>query len=238
LIPFRDDIPTRSFPVLVVGIIAANVAVFAHIAAMPHQEQQQVFYSLAAIPAELLSGRGIGASTIRPVWLTLFTSMFMHGSWMHLLGNMLYLWIFGNNIEELLGRPKFLLFYLAGGVAAMMTHVAFNPHSQVPAVGASGAISGVLGAYAVKYPSARVYTLLLLWPFLRVAVLPAWLLLGFWFALQLVGGMGSLGAASGAGIAWFAHVGGFIAGMVLVALLGGRERREARRREWETDSWH
>lgn len=220
-----------------VGIIAANVAIFSYVAVMPRQQQQQVFYSLATIPAELLSRRDMGAATIQPAWLTLFTSMFMHGSWMHLLGNMLYLWIFGNNIEDLLGKLKFIVFYLVSGVAAMMAHVAFNPHSQVPALGASGAISGVLGAYAVKYPSARVYTLAFLWPFVRVVVLPAWLLLGFWFVFQLVGGAASLGAASGAGIAWFAHVGGFAAGMVMIPLFAAGKKRRRGRREWESGSW-
>jgi membrane associated rhomboid family serine protease len=202
---------------------------------MPQQQQQQVFYSLATIPAEVLSGQHIGPAAIRPAWLTLFTSMFMHGSWMHLLGNMLYLWIFANNIEHLLGKLKFIAFYLVSGLAAMMTHVAFNPHSPVPAVGASGAISGVLGAYAVKYPFARVYTLVFLWPFVRVVVLPAWLLLGLWFLFQLLGGAVSMGAASGAGIAWFAHVGGFVAGIVMILLFTSRNKRGRGWRQLESD---
>lgn len=235
MIPLRDDNPTRTFPLLVVAVIAANVAIYSYISVMPQQQQQQVFYSLATIPAEVLSGQHIGAAAIHPAWLTLFTSMFMHGSWMHLLGNMLYLWIFGNNIEDLLGKLKFIAFYLVSGLAAMMTHVAFNPHSQVPAVGASGAISGVLGAYAVKYPFARVYTLAFLWPFVRVVVLPAWVLLGLWFLFQLLGGAVSMGAASGAGIAWFAHVGGFVAGIVMILLITPRKKRGRGWRQSEAD---
>jgi len=230
MIPLRDDNPRRGFPAVTVALIAANTLVFIYEASLGPAGQRQLFYSMALIPKELTQGTNIGAPSLHPVWLTIFTSMFLHGSWMHLLGNMLYLWIFGDNIEVLLGRAKYILFYLACGVAAMLAHVLSNPASTVPALGASGAIAGVLGAYAVKYPGAGVYTLVFFFPFARMVVLPAVILLGFWFVFQLMLAAFSLvPGAGGAGIAFFAHVGGFVAGALLITFMARRRWRTA----WE-----
>jgi membrane associated rhomboid family serine protease len=226
VIPLKDDNPRKTFPVLTLALIGVNIAVFVYEWSLPTQAQHALFYSMAAIPAEFTRGSEVGAHTLHPVWLTLFTSMFLHGSWLHVLGNMLYLWIFGDNIEGLLGRVRFLIFYFACGVSAMMTHVAMNPASTVPALGASGAIAGVLGAYAVRYPRAKVVTLILFFPFIRVVPVPALILLGFWFLYQLfLGGASLVPGHQQAGVAWWAHVGGFVTGMVLISLLAPRRQR-------------
>lgn len=230
MIPLRDDNPRRGVPIVTLALIAANVAVFLYQVSLGPAAEKRLLYSMALIPAELTRGIDVGAPTLHPVWLTLFTSMFLHGSWMHLLGNMLYLWIFGDNIEALFGSAKYLLFYLACGVAAMLAHVAANPGSMVPALGASGAIAGVLGAYAVKFPGARVYTLLFIFPFIQTVALPALILLGFWFVYQvLLGAFSLVPGAGGAGVAFFAHIGGFIAGMVLASVFAPRRWRSV----WE-----
>jgi membrane associated rhomboid family serine protease len=152
------------------------------------------------------------------VVLPLFTSMFLHGGWLHLGGNMLYLWVFGDNIEDKLGRARYLIFYILCGLAAAILHVVIDPMSEVPTVGASGAISGVLGAYLLLFPKARIVTLIPIFVFLQVAELPALLVLGFWFVLQFFNGLVSLGyeTAGMGGVAWWAHIGGFVAGMILV----------------------
>ena len=155
---------------------------------------------------------------------TLLTSVFIHGGFMHILGNMLYLWIFGNNVEDVMGRPKFVLFYLLCGVLAGLSQVAADPLSRIPAIGASGAIAGVLGAYLVLFPRARVATLVFLGLFFRIARLPAVLVLGFWFVLQLLNGMLALTTFESGGVAWFAHIGGFVAGVLLVWLFARRPR--------------
>jgi membrane associated rhomboid family serine protease len=157
---------------------------------------------------------------------TLVTSMFMHGGWMHVLGNMLYLWVFGNRLEDALGHAKFLVFYLLCGVAAGVAQVLLNPYSTLPMVGASGAIAGVMGAYLLKFPGARILTLVFIFFFVTTFEIPAVILLGYWFIIQLFSGLGSIAQTnlSGGGVAWFAHVGGFLAGMILVKVMGTRER--------------
>jgi len=164
--------------------------------------------------------QNLGARSIA----TLLTSVFIHGGFMHILGNMLYLWIFGNNVEDVMGRPKFVLFYLLCGVLAGLSQVAADPLSRIPAIGASGAIAGVLGAYLVLFPRARVATLVFLGLFFRIARLPAVLVLGFWFVLQLLNGMLALTTFESGGVAWFAHIGGFVAGVLLVWLFARRPR--------------
>ena len=149
--------------------------------------------------------------------MTILTSMFMHGSWMHLIGNMWFLWVFGNNIEDSMGHMRFIIFYLLCGVLASLTHIVTDPGSAVPTVGASGAISGVMGAYMVLYPKVRVHTLIFLVFYIRVFLLPAWVLLAQWFVIQLVSGAGTLGAEGG-GVAFWAHIGGFVAGLALIKL--------------------
>ncbi|HCP32429.1 TPA: rhomboid family intramembrane serine protease [Candidatus Acetothermia bacterium] len=174
----------------------------------------------ALVPAEFLNRIDLPPTIPIPIWLTLFTSMFLHGGLMHLLGNMLYLWIFGDNVEDSMGHGKFLLFYLVCGAIAAFAQMAINPNSGVPQIGASGAIAGVLAAYFMLFPNSRVLTLIPIFFFIRLVAIPAVFLLGFWFILQVISGAGSLGAASG--VAFFAHIGGFIAGGILVFLFKRR----------------
>jgi membrane associated rhomboid family serine protease len=175
------------------------------------------------VPAELLAAWGAGQFLSQET-ATLITSQFLHGGWLHLLGNMLYLWIFGNNIEDRLGRVLFVLFYLGGGVVAGLTQTAIDPDSTIPLIGASGAIAATLGAYFVLFPGARITTLVFLGFFYQLIEVPAILVLGFWFLLQLLDGIGSLGMDAGAGVAFFAHIGGFIGGALVAWLMivGGR----------------
>ena len=177
--------------------------------------QDELFISrYALIPGELLSGSDLPPAIPIPIWLTLFTSLFLHGGLMHILGNMLYLWIFGDNVEDAMGPGRFLFFYLACGLAASATQIAIAPTSTVPVIGASGAIAGVLAGYFMLFPQARVLTLIPIFFFIRLIAVPAVFLLGFWFILQVINGAGSLGTEGG--VAWFAHIGGFIAGAILV----------------------
>jgi membrane associated rhomboid family serine protease len=174
-----------------------------------------------------------------PPVMTVFTSMFLHGGWMHLIGNMWYLWIFGDNVEQAMGRARYIVFYLVTGVAASMSHILSNVNSHLPSIGASGAISGVLGAYLLLYPRARVQTLIFLGFFIRVFSIPAGFVLGFWFLLQLLSGS-SAGNQDAGGVAFWAHIGGFIAGMLLVPLFKQRNVRllNAPRYRWRSlDEW-
>jgi len=223
-IPLRDDNPTSRFPLVTVALIAVNTAVFLFQAATPHGLELAAL-RFGAVPYAITHSAGPAAPAGVPPLLTLLTSMFLHGSLFHLLGNMLYLWIFGNNIEDRLGPVRFALFYAACGVAAALTHVAFEPGSRIPMIGASGAIAGVLGAYAVLFPRARVKTVVFLIFYIDVVAVPAGLVLGLWFVLQI------LNVGMGGGVAWFAHIGGFLAGILLIWLaLGGRAVRPNWRR--------
>jgi membrane associated rhomboid family serine protease len=225
MIPFRDDNPTRITPYVTVAIIAANVAVFMYQLSLSAPAVNRFIYEFGAIPAVVLGTQALPAQiALIPPFLSIFTSMFLHGGFMHIIGNMLYLWIFGNNIEEAMGHARFFLFYLVSGVLASTAHILSNTASTVPSIGASGAISGVLGAYLLLYPRAQVLTLVPLGFFLQLMYLPAWLILGFWFVLQVISG--SLGQAElGGGVAWWAHIGGFVAGVLLVGLFKRREVR-------------
>jgi len=175
----------------------------------------------ALIPAEVLGGQDLPPRIPIPLWATLFTSIFLHGGLLHVLGNMLYLWIFGDNVEDAMGPIRFLIFYVLCGLAAAFAQIAVGPGSSIPMVGASGAIAGVLAAYFMLYPHNRILTLVPLFFFLRLVSLPAVFLLGFWFVLQLISGAGSLGG--GGGVAYFAHIGGFVAGLFLVFPFRNRE---------------
>lgn len=206
-LPLRDENPTRHFPALTVLLIAVNVVVFITQVLSPASLPYYVL-RMGAIPYEIthfISYHGYPVERISPL-LALFVSMFLHGSLFHLLGNMLYLWIFGNNVEDFLGPVRFLLFYLVSGLGAAGTHIVTNPNSTVPMIGASGAIAGILGAYFVLYPGARVQTLVFFW----IVPIPAALILGMWFLGQI------LNVGLGGGVAWFAHIGGFLTGLVLV----------------------
>ena len=229
MIPLHDDNPTERTPVLTVGLIAACVAVFLWQSGLGEEAAVHAIYGFGVIPAVLFDRVELPAELARvPASATLLTSMFMHGGWAHLLGNMLYLWIFGNNVEDRLGHGRFILFYLLCGLAAALAQALPEPDSQVPMVGASGAISGVLGAYLLLYPRARVLVLVPLGFIFYTLRLPALAVLGFWFVLQLVS---SLFAAPGeGGVAFRAHIGGFVAGMALLPpflYLAGRRRRRS-----------
>jgi membrane associated rhomboid family serine protease len=219
IIPIKVTQRSYAVPVVTVLIVLANVAVFLH------------QFSLEWADPRLLN-RFMRLYALRPAFLwshpaTLVSSMFLHSGWVHIVGNMLFLWVFGKNVEDLLGHFKYLAFYLACGVVAGLTQVAFDPFSNVPIVGASGAIAGVMGAYLVKFPRSQV--VMLFWVlFIFTFDLPAWLMLVYWFVLQLFGGFGSIGESEYAqtgGVAFFAHIGGFVAGIVLMRLLGPRQRR-------------
>jgi len=215
VIPLHDNNPTETFPFLTIGIIVISTLVFIWQISLPENAQQSVAYSLGAIPALLFDGPKINISNLlAPSSLTLFTSMFLHGGWMHLLGNMLYLWIFGNNIEDTLGHKRFLIFYILAGLAAALSHALLNPASTLPMIGASGAISGILGAYLVLFPKARILVLIPLGIFIPVIRIPAVYVLGFWFVLQIFNSV--LSDTGGGGIAWGAHIGGFVAGIILL----------------------
>jgi membrane associated rhomboid family serine protease len=217
MIPLHDAVRTRRRAILTAGLIAACAAVFVYelsIAGASGDSGLEAFFErFGLVPADLSAGLARGDPGVA---VPLVTHLFLHGSWLHLAGNMLYLWIFGNNVEDRLGRPGFAVAYLALGFLAAGTQVAIDPSSRLPLVGASGAISGILGAYLVLYPRARVLSLVFLGFFYQLMEVPAVVLLGLWFVLQLVSGLTSLGAPSGTGgVAVFAHVGGFVAGIVL-----------------------
>jgi membrane associated rhomboid family serine protease len=220
VIPLRDANPTRRTPVVTLTLIAACAVVFAWELGILAQGGDAALARFiddhGVVPSELAAALGRGDLLSAPV-LDVFTSMFLHAGWLHLLGNLLYLWIFGNNVEDRMGRPVFLLFYLVGGVAAVAGQVLIDPASDVPMIGASGAISAALGAYLVLYPRARVQSLVFLGFFYQLIAVPAVIVLGFWFVLQVVDGLGSLGAPTGidGGVAFFAHIGGFVVGAIL-----------------------
>lgn len=226
MIPIRDINPTQRFAVITVLLIAANCTVFLF-ELLAGSGGEAFISAFALVPARLFSAGRIEQDL--PVWATIITSMFLHGGIVHVAGNMLYLWIFGNNIEDAMGRFRFLLFYLLCGVIAAYTHAIANAGSQVPMIGASGAVSGVLGAYLLLFPRARVLTLMIFGFYIRTIEVPAMFVLGFWFVLQFVNAL--LSSGEGMGVAWYAHVGGFVAGIFLIGLFkrrnvtfGGRKR--------------
>lgn len=222
MLPLNDDTPTDSKPVVTVTLIVACTLVFLYQSSLPPSPGQIFVYQYGAIPAVLFGHAALPPQAMAvPVFSTILTSMFLHGSWMHLIGNMLYLWVFGNNIEDVMGAAKFIVFYVLCGVIAAFSHALTDPMSTVPMVGASGAISGVLGAYLLLFPHARI---LLLAPVVGTTYVPAAIVLGFWFVMQLLSGGASLGAQGG-GVAFFAHIGGFVAGMVLIGLFKRPEVR-------------
>ncbi|MBI3006244.1 MAG: rhomboid family intramembrane serine protease [Ignavibacteriales bacterium] len=216
MIPLRDINPTHRVPVVNVAIIVANVAAFLYELSLGPQ-LEGLFASYAVIPQQVSSAISGPPFHMAPI-LSLFSSMFLHGGFLHLGGNMLYLWIFGDNVEDKLGHGRFLLFYLLSGLIASAVHIVVDPLSTIPTVGASGAISGVLAAYLLMFPKARVVTVIPIFYFLQVTELPALVVLGMWFVLQFFNGFVSLGyeTAGMGGVAWWAHIGGFVAGLVLV----------------------
>ena len=218
LLPLRDDNPTRIKPIMTIGLIAINVFVFLYQISLAPREGQLFIYQFGAIPAVVFGKEGLPSELVAiPAGLSVLTSMFLHGGLMHLLGNMLYLWIFGNNVEDSMGHIRFVLFYLITGVAASMTHFLLDVDSTIPTIGASGAISGVLGAYILLYPRAQVMVFIFVVIFIRVMYIPAGIVLGFYFFLQIFQGALTWGQGGG-GVAWFAHVGGFLAGLLLIGV--------------------
>ncbi|HET7874361.1 MAG TPA: rhomboid family intramembrane serine protease [Methylomirabilota bacterium] len=226
MLPLKDELPTQTTPFVTVGIIALNVVAFLYQVSLEvggsreaQQAAQAFVLEFGLIPCRLTGQCLAGVDLPAPV-LTIFTSMFLHGGLFHIGGNMLYLWIFGNNVEDSLGHGRFLLFYLASGVAAALGQTLVAPSSTVPMIGASGAVSGVLGAYLLLFPQAHVLTLMIIGFFIRMVRVPAVVVLGFWIVIQVINGLGTLGKSGG--VAWFAHIGGFFAGMGLLLLLRPR----------------
>jgi membrane associated rhomboid family serine protease len=216
VIPLRDLNPTRTTPFITVGLIAANILVFLFQVSLATRQQNLFVLAYATTPFEITHGVDIDPKIGFPVYLTIFTAMFMHGGWLHIIGNMLYLWIFGNNVEDRFGHIRFLLIYLAWGVAAAFAQILVEPNSRIPALGASGAIAGVLGAYLVIFPTARVDVLVFLGYFGSTVRLPAMLVVGGWILLQFFSGFASVtGAEVDGGVAYFAHIGGAIAGVAV-----------------------
>ena len=240
MFPYKDDNPTELPPIVTVSIIVANVLVWLFVQGMGSSEAlAQSVCNLGLIPGEVLGrvkpGSGVELAPghlclvdVVPNYWTVVSSMFTHGGWFHLIGNMLFLWVFGNNIEDAMGHVRFIVFYLVCGVAAAAAQVFVNPTSVVPMVGASGAISGVLGAYLLLYPRVRVHTFVFLGFYATTIALPAYVMLGYWALLQLVGGLGSLTMLERGGVAFFAHLGGFVAGLVLIRFFASDDALQRR----------
>jgi membrane associated rhomboid family serine protease len=212
-IPLKDENPTRTIPFINYALIIANTIVFLYEITLPHRAQIALAMTFGTVPvrfSHLLADHGHLEAALLP----LLTSMFLHAGIAHLLGNMLFLWIFGDNVEDFFGHIGYLGFYLFCGIASGLIHIVFNLNANVPAVGASGAISGVMGAYILLYPRARVLTLVLIF----LVPLPAFIILGYWFLLQFAAGISSFGAAATGGVAWWAHIGGFLTGLLITAM--------------------
>ena len=235
MFPLHDDNPTELFPILTITLIAASIGVWWLVqgAGLSEGALGGSICALGAIPAEVTGridvGQGGPCRLGGLTWQAIFTSMFLHGGWMHLIGNVWFLWIFGNNVEDSMGHLRFLVFYVLTGVIAAGAHIVADPGSTIPMVGASGAISGVMGAYLVLYPRARVDTAFWFLFFIRVFPLPAWVMLGYWMLLQL-GGTLATSASAGGGVAYAAHLGGFLAGVVLVIPFRNPRLVDAKRR--------
>ena len=221
MIPISDVIPSRTTPVVTVALIVLNLAVFIYQWLLPKPLLEQFVATYALVPAWF-------------TWTALFTSQFLHAGWLHVLSNMLYLWIFGDNVEDRLGHARFIVFYLGAGAAAAVLQMLFNPFSAIPMLGASGAIAGVMGAYFVLYPQSRVLTFIFLLIFIDLVEVPALFFLGIWFLMQLLSGVGSLGArnAAAGGTAFWAHIRGFVVGVVIGLVLRLRDRNR-----WDRDPY-
>ena len=213
MIPLRDVIPSRTTPWVTMLLIAINVVVFIYELTLDDRSLRQFFDTYGLVPAYFS-------------WLTAFTAIFLHSGWLHIAGNMWSLWIFGDNVEDRMGHGRFLLFYLASGVVSSLFHASMMPGSPMPTIGASGAIAGVLGAYAFAFPRARVLTLVPIFFFFQIIAIPALVLLGIWFAFQFIAGTLSAGG-SGGGVAWWAHIGGFVFGFLVMMLFSRRPRSQA-----------
>jgi membrane associated rhomboid family serine protease len=236
VIPLRDDQPSSQRPLVTMALIAVNVVLFLY-ELMLGERLEPFLMQAAFVPARLFGGGGVAGGDLQVDNALL--SMFLHGGWAHIGGNMLFLWIFGDNVEDRLGHVRFAVFYLACGFIASYAHALANPHSAMPAVGASGAIAGVLGAYLFLYPRARVLTAIVLGFYVSTVAVPVFFYLPIWFLLQLISGVASVAQTSAetqaGGVAFWAHIGGFVAGPVVLLLLGGRRRppRQATLQPWQ-----
>ena len=219
MLPLKDNVPTRHFPLVTLVLVAVNVAVWIFYQ-LPDLEGST--RELAYQPCEVTNTCPPGTATGENWPVTAVTSMFMHGSWLHLIGNMLFLWIFGNNVEDAMGHVRFVVFYLLCGIAAAALQTAFDPNSIIPMVGASGAIGGVMGAYVLLYPRVHVHLFVFLGFYATTIAVPAYFMLGYWFLVQFVSGSVAIGAQGG-GVAFWAHVGGFVAGALLSIVFRNRE---------------
>ncbi|MCL4401137.1 MAG: rhomboid family intramembrane serine protease [Acidobacteria bacterium] len=219
MFPLKDTQPSYSKPLVTLGLIAANILIFLYEFSLDPYSLNHFIGNYGLVPDRFHAYQ-------------IMTSMFIHGGWLHVLGNMWFLWIFGDNVEDALGHGKYLIFYILCGTAAAFVQLAASMGSSVPTVGASGAIAGVMGAYIVKFPQSRILTLVFIFFFITTFEVPAVIMLAYWFLIQLFSGVGSIGYSnlSQGGVAWFAHVGGFLAGMALIKIMGTR-RRYSRRRD-------
>ncbi|TEB13459.1 rhomboid family intramembrane serine protease [Pelotomaculum propionicicum] len=218
MIPLKDNIPSSTFPIVNVLLIITNLVVFGYQLSMGRHVDQFI-YTHAVIPAQIVT---VGLNADQLARLT--ATMFFHGGWLHVLSNMLYLWIFGDNVEDRMGHFKYLVFYLLTGYLATIAHILSSPASKTPLIGASGAIAGVLGAYLILFPRARVLTLVFLFIFIPIVPIPAVVFLGIWFFLQILSGTASLSAQAAQGVAYWAHIGGFVAGALLVKFFATRKQ--------------
>ena len=218
MFPLWDEIPTKKFPLITIFFIIINCVVY-YYQVFIVSDGVNFVYSFGLIPYEISHHIDLFPYGPTPIYLTMLTSMFMHGSFIHLFGNMLYLWIFGNNIEDYLGTLKFFIFYLLSGFFAALTQILIGPNSNIPMIGASGAVAGVLGAYFILFPKSRITTLFIFGFFIRLIKIPALFVLGVWIVFQLFYGFSNLAfQGSQAGVAWFAHIGGFMGGIILINL--------------------
>lgn len=231
MIPFRDNIPSRRYPLMTVLIILVNVGAFLYELSLPPRALEQFIFVYGIVPARLQLAADYPVQVFSGLATSSLFAMFLHGGWIHLLGNMWYLWIFGDNIEDRMGHFRFVIFYLICGFAATAAHILFNPDSRIPSIGASGAVAGVLGAYLLSYPYARILTLLPFFLFWPIVELPAVLVLGLWFFIQVMSGTAAVAtSAQTGGVAWWAHIGGFVAGLILIEIFA---KRPVRRYYWE-----
>ena len=227
MIPLKDDNPTSGRPVVTYFLIGICIIIFLMQLGSQSYKTGQLFYSYGLIPSVLMGYDQLPMDLYAvPAYLTIFTSMFMHGGFMHLIGNMLYMWIFADNIEDSLGPKKFIIFYLLSGIGAAMAQILMDTHSQVPMVGASGAIGGVLGAYLINHPNARVLVLIPFGFFSQLIKIKALYVLGFWFVLQFINS--AMMSSQGGGVAYAAHIGGFVSGVVLILFFNKRIKRKTK----------
>lgn len=225
MIPLRDSTRSKSFPIVNVILIIINILIFLKETTLTSRQLNYLAYTYGVVPAKVQTELTAGVP-ITSIAVPFITAMFLHGGWLHILGNMLYLWIFGDNVEDRMGHLPYLFFYFLAGIAGSIAHILANPGSQVPIIGASGAIAGVLGAYFVSYPRSRILTLLPLPFFITLVEVPAFFFLPFWFILQLLNGISTNLAANP--VAWWAHIGGFLAGMLLVNFFPNTKARTFR----------